>query len=338
MDSEMVSLIKFQFGNLALLIVFALPGSFLKAQPAGEPAAPQIRPAATAPNGLPANPGKPQPARQIQPPAFIPLPVKHSEYVDRVLLYWQQRTEKVELYRTNFQRWQFDTVYGPPQAFKTYSTGKIQFADPDKGMFKVEEILSYHAPVNPQAKPTYKSIPGTYGEYWVCDGKSIFEFDYNNQRLIQQILPAQLQGKNIIHGPLPFLFGANATDIKRRFWVRAITSPNAKNEIWLEAYPKSIQDTGNYQRIHIIISTADFLPTGLVIFDRSYVKGKNHSRTVFNFKDREVNFASTWDKLNPFFRNFFEPVLPTGWKKVVYTAPPAQAAEQQANQNPLTPR
>jgi len=31
-------------------------------------------------------------------------------------------------------------------------------------------------------------------------------------------------------------------------------------------------------------------------------------------------------------------VLPTGWKKVVYTAPPAQAAEQQANQNPLTPR
>ena len=156
--------------------------------------------------------------------------------------------------------------------------------------------------------------------------------------MIQQLLPAELQGKNIINGPLPFLFGANAADIKRRFWVRAITSPTAKKEIWLEAYPKSAQDASNYQRIHIIISTEDFLPKGLVIFDRSYVKGKNHSRTVFNFQDRDVNFASALDKLNPFYRNFYEPSLPSGWQKVVHAAPTARPTTRQATQDPNTPR
>ena len=311
----------------AFAVLTATHGNDLQAQ-----AVPTQAPLQTAPPTA-----IPQP-QQIQAPSFIPLADNHVAYVDKVLLYWQQRTEKVHLYRTQFQRWQFDTVYGPANTFKTFSTGKIQYAEPDKGLFKVEEVLSYHAAVSPATKPSYKAIPGVHGEYWVCDGKSIFEYDYNNQKLIQQILPAELQGQNIINGPLPFLFGANAADIKRRFWVRAITSPTAQKEIWLEAYPKSAQDASNYQRIHIIISTEDFLPKGLVIFDRSYVKGKNHSRTVFSFQDRNVNFASTFDKLNPFFRNFYEPSLPSGWQKVVHAAPTARPSTRQATQNPNTPR
>jgi TIGR03009 family protein len=311
----------------AFAILTATHGNALQAQAVPGPAPLQTTPPTATP----------QPPK-IHAPTFIPLAVDHVTYVDKVLLYWQQRTEKVQLYRTKFQRWQFDTVYGPANTFKTFSTGKIQYAEPDKGLFKVEEILSYHAPVSAATKPSYKAIPGVHGEYWVCDGKSIFEYDYNNQKLIQQVLPPELQGQNIINGPLPFLFGANAADIKRRFWVRAITSPTAKKEIWLEAYPKSAQDASNYQRIHIIISTEDFLPKGLVIFDRSYVKGKNHSRTVFSFQDRDVNFASTFDKLNPFFRNFYEPTLPSGWQKVVHAAPTARPTTRQATQNPNTPR
>jgi TIGR03009 family protein len=311
----------------AFAILTATHGNALQAQAVPGPAPLQTTPPTATP--------QPQ---KIHAPTFIPLAVDHVTYVDKVLLYWQQRTEKVQLYRTKFQRWQFDTVYGPANTFKTFSTGKIQYAEPDKGLFKVEEILSYHAPVSAATKPSYKAIPGVHGEYWVCDGKSIFEYDYNNQKLIQQVLPPELQGQNIINGPLPFLFGANAADIKRRFWVRAITSPTAKKEIWLEAYPKSAQDASNYQRIHIIISTEDFLPKGLVIFDRSYVKGKNHSRTVFSFQDRDVNFASTFDKLNPFFRNFYEPTLPSGWQKVVHAAPTARPTTRQATQNPNTPR
>ena len=104
-----------------------------------------------------------------------------------------------------------------------------------------------------------------------------------------------------------------------------------KDEIWLEAYPKTIHDASNYQKVHIIIDNKDFLPKGMVIFDRSYEKGKNHSRTVFNFKQREINFASTLEKLNPFYRNFYEPELPSGWTKVVNAAPSSQATRQANN-------
>ena len=266
-------------------------------------------------------------AQAVQPPSFLPLSPKHAEYIQRVLLHWQNHTEKIDHYRSDFERWQFDTVYGPRNTFKTYSTGKVRFADPDKGLFRVEKVLTFQ-PATAQTKATYKEIPGTHGENWVCDGTNIFEYDYLNQRLIQQVLPDALQGKNIINGPLPFLFGCNAQDIMNRFWVRAITPQNVQGEIWLEAFPKTAYDASNYQKVHIIINNKDFLPKGMVIFDRSYLKGKNHSRTVFNFKDREINFATTLEKLNPFYRNFYEPELPSGWKKVVNAAPTAQSTRQ----------
>ena len=274
-----------------------------------------------------------QEARGVQPPTFLPLSEKHQQYIQRVLMYWQSHTEKIDHYRSNFERWQFDTVYGPRNTFKTFSTGKVRFANPDKGLFKVEKVLTYQ-PASAQSKASYKEVPGTHGEFWVCDGKSIFEYDFLNERLIQQVLPAELQGKNIINGPLPFLFGCNAQDIMNRFWVRAITPQNVEGEIWLEAYPKTIHDASNYQKVHIIIDNKDFLPKGMVIFDRSYEKGKNHSRTVFNFKEREINFATTLEKLNPFYRNFYEPALPSGWKKVVNAAPTAKPTRQANSPTP----
>ena len=308
----------------AIIVFLALvQGVFAQQQPTTTPTGNQTR--ISSPQGV-----RQQVPQGVQPPSFLPLSEKHEEYIQRVLLYWQNHTEKIDHYRSDFERWQFDTVYGPRNTFKTFSTGKVRFADPDKGLFKVEKVLTYQ-PATAQTKATYKEIPGAHGENWVCDGKSIFEYDYLNERLIQQVLPKELQGQNIINGPLPFLFGCNAQDITNRFWMRAITPQNMKGEIWLEAYPKTIHDASNYQKVHIIIDNKDFLPKGMVIFDRSYEKGKNHSRTVFNFKQREINFATTLEKLNPFYRNFYEPELPSGWKKVVNAAPSSPAARQANN-------
>ncbi len=310
---------------LTILVALALVQSVEAQQQTG------TVPATTQPQTPPSQGIRQQASQRIQPPSFLPLSEKHQEYVQRVLLYWQNHTEKIDHYRSDFERWQFDTVYGPRNTFKTFSTGKIRFANPDKGLFQVDKVLTYQ-PATAQAKATYKEIPGTHGEHWVCDGKSVFEYDYLNERLTQQVLPAELQGKNIINGPLPFLFGCNAQDITNRFWVRTITPQEVvQSEIWLEAYPKTMHDAANYQKVHIIINREDFLPKGMVIFDRSYEKGKNHSRTVFKFKDREINFATTLEKLNPFYRNFYEPALPSGWKKVVNAAPTTQPSRQATN-------
>ena len=87
-------------------------------------------------------PAGPQPAG---PPAaqtpFPPLPPQDQQFLDRVLANWEQRSKAVDRYRCTFKRWEYDPVFGPPNTFKTYSEGLIQYQTPDKGMFKVEKYM-----------------------------------------------------------------------------------------------------------------------------------------------------------------------------------------------------
>ena len=59
-------------------------------------------------------------------------------------------------------------------------------------------------------------------------------------------LPPELQGKAIVDGPLPFLFGAKAETIKARYWIRVLPE-TGNGKFWLEAVPKSRQDVQNFK-------------------------------------------------------------------------------------------
>ena len=278
---------------------------------------------------LPAQQPGPSPAGgkpALGPPAFIPLAADHQQYLDKVLDVWERRSNDIKVYRCGFQRWEFDSVFGPATAAKRFSTGMIKYASPDKGLFQVQKVLTYQAPAQPGAKPKYIELEDDYREHWVCDGQSVFEFDAQRKLVVQQILPAEMRGKAIDQGPLPFMFRANADDIRRRYWVRAITPEKVQQkEIWLEAYPRTAEDAGNFLKVHIVIDRQRVLPRGLVIFDRNYRPGKNTSRTVFQFNDRDVNFDTSLDLLKVFQRNFYEPAIPRGWRKETRQAPVRQA-------------
>jgi TIGR03009 family protein len=167
-----------------------------------------------------------------------------------------------------------------------------------------------------------------FREHWVCDGKSIFELDYKNQQVKQRSLPPEMQGQRITDGPLPFLFGAKAQQLKDRFWIRVITPKDRKGEFWLEAVPKTQADAANFAMIHVILAESDFLPQGMILFHR------NQFQTTFAFEKRETN----WFQLDV-INNPFVPRIPFGWKKVVEPlgAPAAQPLEQQATRQPPIP-
>ena len=284
---------------------------------AGPLAAQEARPPAT--GGNPA----------LGRPAFVPLSAEHQQYLDKVLEVWERRSNDITVYRCEFQRWEFDSVFGPADEAKRYSTGMIKYASPDKGLFQVQKVLTYQAPMHAGGKPRYVELEGDYREHWVCDGQSVYEFDAQRKLVVQQILPAHMQGKAIDQGPLPFMFRANADDIRRRYWVHAITPEKVQEkEIWLEAYPRTVEDAGNFLKVHIVMDRQRVLPKGLVIFDRNYRPGKNTSRTVFKFNDREVNFNTSLDLLNIFQRNFYQPAVPRGWRKEVRQAPVQQAIRE----------
>ena len=74
----------------------------------------------------------------------------------------------------------------------------------------------------------------------------------DKKQLIERKLPPEMQGKAIADGPLPFVFGAKADQLKRRYWMRDITpEEDIGKRIWLEAVPKLQQDAANFQKATI---------------------------------------------------------------------------------------
>ncbi|MHB1034273.1 MAG: TIGR03009 domain-containing protein [Pirellulales bacterium] len=235
-------------------------------------------------------------ARRVAPAPQEPfqLTPQQQAALDLVLRAWEQRSAKVDTFKCSFTRWEYDPVFGPtdPNAPKNVSQGNLKYKTPDKGMFRVA---------------------GTTPEQWVCDGKSIFEFNYTKRELIERKLPPDMQGKAIVDSPLPFLFGAQADRLKQRYFMRILPA-SQKGQILLEAYPRFRQDAANFRKTELLLTEKDMLPFALQIF---LPNGK--SRTVYQFENVSIN-----NILDIF--DFSSPRTPLGWKKIVED--PQQVARQ----------
>jgi TIGR03009 family protein len=271
---------------------------------------------------LPIAVGAPKNARAPQNPPWWPQPESHQKYVEDVLNYWEQSSAKIERFECEFVKYKYDPVYGPkpdpktgkPVAF-SISHGIIRYAKPDKGLFEVKEIDYYNPPKTPGDKPQYLPKQGEKGEHWVCSGKAVFEFNHEQKKLIEHQLPPEMQGKAIVDGPMPFLFGAEAKKIQARYWVGIFTPENVKGQYWLEAWPKFREDAQNYKKVEIIIDEEEYLPVAIQIYEH------NNESTVLSFDKRKVNMdlrrLGPLDLLHLWEKSFIEPDAPFGYKKEV---------------------
>ncbi len=85
---------------------------------------------------------------------------------------------------------------------------------------------AYEAVLDPKTQ-TWNMQKVDPTEYWTCNGKSIFQVDAKKKQIIEQPIPAELQGKSITDGPLPFVFGAKADTLRKRYFMRIVTPPDA---------------------------------------------------------------------------------------------------------------
>ncbi len=240
------------------------------------------------------------------------LTAKEQQYLDSVLKYWEFSSSKVTRFYCTFRQWEYNAFSPNRDTAAIISDGIIKYARPDKGLYRIDEMFHYTPARNPQEKASYAKRDGTHGEYWVCDGKSIFEYDYLNKHLIERKLPKQLQGDAISNGPLPFLFSAKVAQLNKRFWMRPMQVPeNVKGEYWIDARPKFAADAADFQRLWIILDEKEFLPKAIQV----YLPGGNE-RKVYQFANRKVN-----DPLAFIKGDFSVPSLPRGWKKRVDEVP-----------------
>jgi len=259
-------------------------------------------------------------------PDWFPLHPELQKHTDSVLDYWEHHSGKIERYRSDFQRWEYDRANFHPTEAQTYATGKIMYAQPDKGLFEVTALRQGHK--NADGTIGYEEQKATEFEKWVCDGATVFEFDHRNKQLIERGLPPEMRGKQIVEGPLPFLFGAKKAQIEARYWVRI--NPEKKEVFWLEAVPKQREDAANFRQIDIVIpDNEEFLPKAIILHHRG------GTQTTFEFEGRETNWNETFEKLAIWNRAFFNPATPLGWKRVKQPAAQQQAIQPQRQALPV---
>jgi len=290
-------------------------------QPIVQPGGVNPGPAAQPPIA-PATPQAPEWAAQMTP--------QEIKWIDDVLNFWESHSAKIKLFECKFQRWDYDGGFvGPHQQRhpRTYSEGIVKYAQPDKGLYKVEKLVLI-SPGNAGGPPQQVVQNPELGEHWICDGEKIFSFEATKKQVTETKLPPEMKGKAIADGPLPFMFGAQAATIKARYWIHGLAG-GPEGKYWLEAVPKSRQDAQNFKQVRIVLDKQDFLPESLEVFAPNYDPPRNDARQTYVFSNREATDAANianliGQGLNPlglFQRNFFEPKIPFGWKKVVQGGP-----------------
>ena len=292
------------------------------AQSPGVPQRPATAPqrvAAAPAQPMPQSSGQPaQPApQQAGPQQPAPLSPEQQAALDRLLAAWEARNAAVTTWSCTFHKWEYNAWSpadggGERLAFSE-SSGEIKYAAPDKGLFRVKESTQW----NPETR-RYEKRTGDTGEHWVCNGASIYEFRHSERQLRETRLPPEMQGKAISDGPLPFVFGAKADTLKKRYFMRLVTPPGVTDQIWLESLPRYQADAANFAKVELILQARDLMPFAIQIF-----KPGGQDRDVYQFDPR----TSLIDKGLDMLRDFSKPVTPLGYKFIledVSAGPPSR--------------
>jgi TIGR03009 family protein len=265
----------------------------------------------------------PAAAQNPPPPPFI-LSQQELADLDQILNAWEQKNGQIKTFKCNFDRMQYDPVFMPKQSdgheepIQT-SRGEIKYEAPDKGLLRESEGEVWT--VNPTTRKREKQPLGAL-EHWACDGRNLYKVDYQLKTVEEIPIPPELQGKGITQGPLPFVFGAKAADLKARYYIRPTTPEDEKKtRAWLEIRPKFVRDAQNFSKVDLILRLKDMFPEAIQIHG-------------VNGTDRDVYMlAPQGFNLIPNFGSDFTPA-PFGFKHIKNNAQAAPAAQAGAASGP----
>ncbi len=268
-----------------------------------------------------------QPRLQLRRPAQIPgapfqLTPPQQAQVAAVLNAWEKKSSQVVRFETSFYRFEYDATFGQADKPLHMDLGEAKYAAPDRGMFRtVGEMVDWQWI---EGRPSGgRLVEGQRAEQWVCDGKSIFAYDFQRKLVTQHKLPPELQGRSIVDGPLPFLFGAEAKKLQRRYWVRLVTpAPVQSSQVWIDAWPRFQTEAASFRNAQVILSLPQMQPLGIKIYQPG-----GRQATAYQFFNVKINDNNLLGFLKG---DPFKGKVPRGWQKVVEEVATAQAGPQAA--------
>jgi TIGR03009 family protein len=247
----------------------------------------------------PPNGPNPQAGPPPVPPGFQLSP-EEQDNLDRLLAAWEKRGQRIKSFECTFTRLLYNQVWQNGDKPKAVEKGELKYAAPDKGLFVVQ--------------PTSPTEPAT-GDKWLCDGRSIFRYDFVKQRVIEYPLPPELHGKEITNGPLPFLFGAEASKLRQRYFLKIVPPPadQGGQQVWLVARPRFREDAQNFSAAEMILKVPTLEPIAIRLYSPN-----PKVWTVFAFDTPKINAIDPrWGipGLRILQSDPFKPDIPRGWTK-----------------------
>ena len=273
-----------------------------------QPSVPSQQPAARVAarqEPAPALQTNPEPANQ-QP--FAPLEAADQQKLQQFLLAWEQQSTATRTLECRFKRWHYDNKGAVAGIHATKAEGVIRYASPDKGLFRVDELVFFQG--MEQGKPQFNAIPGQFGEHWVCNGKQLIEMDRSKKTCEIQDLPPEMQGQRIFNSPLPFVFNLNAAQILDRYWVRLVDVPDT-SIVLVEAWPKRQEDRAQYKLVQIGLDAKTFVPQALILYAPNFDAKTAPNRDQYEFSDIKRNAIGSG--LQQFMNNFIPEKPPKDW-------------------------
>ena len=230
-----------------------------------------------------------------------PLPPE----LEQLLRDWAVASDNIKRLEGGHLRRVYDTI----NEVEKLSQGRFFFERPDKGRINItpveisaellEKRASGEVPTKKRADGKPFDLKPDQEECWSCDGLRIFEMDVAQKQARVAQLPANMQGKQIMDSPLPFLFGMPPEKAKRRFAISLMRPIDpATGRASLHILLRLPQDAHNWASADVILNLNTFLPDAVQLVDPAGTK-----ITVYSFSNLKVNenkFIDRWfDEQNP---------------------------------------
>ncbi len=288
---------------------------------------------AQVPNQAPANVNPRQPGQvpaAVQPGRpFAPLAEAAQARLDQLLAKWEAESKATKLLACDFTCWNYDNKSAPLGVHATWSQGAIKYASPDKGLFRVDTLRAYQG-MTPEGKAIYEADPKNLGDYWVCNGSELLEFDRVKKQCVVRSIPEEMRGQKIFQSPLPFVFNLDAKEIQTRYWVREVTPPPGKTGVYvIEAFPMQQEDRAQYLFVTIVIGAQSFLPEELIVYAPNFHPQDSPVYQHYVFSEAKRNGLVA--NLQNFTDSFIKARPPADWEIIRQPLVNVQQAAAPAN-------
>ncbi len=219
--------------------------------------------------------------------------------LERLLSDWAASSAKIDRLEGEHLRRVYDLTY----EVEKLSQGRFYYETPDKGRINISPVLITAKMLEQRASGDVLTkkrkdgkpfeVKSDQEECWSCDGSRVYEMDIAKKEARVAQLPTDLQGKNIMDSPLPFLFGMPPEKAKRRFKMSLLRPIEPKSShAYLHILPRLPQDAGSWASADVILDRNTFLPSAVQLIDPAGTK-----ITVYSFSGLKANEPAWIDKL-----------------------------------------